>query len=119
MASDEELEREIVEYQKMEKQLEAVLSQRYQLETQLEELKNALKLLEKTDEDVYKSSGTILVKVSKEEAKKDINDKIELIEVRLKTLRDQEEGLKNKLERLTRKLQEEIKHRSGPGGGAA
>jgi len=98
----------------MEKQLEAVLSQKYQLETQKEELKNALKLIEGSKEDiVYKSSGTVLVKVNKEEAIKDINEKLELIDVRLKTLRDQEEGLKNKLERLMKKLQEELQHRKG------
>ncbi|MEM4295354.1 MAG: prefoldin subunit beta [Candidatus Anstonellales archaeon] len=118
MATDEELEREIVEYQKMEKQLEAVMGQRYQLETQREELTTALKLIEKTSEEVYKSSGGILVKVSREEAIKDIKDKLELIEVRLKTLKDQEDGLKNKLERLMKKLQEELKHRSGPGEAA-
>ena len=116
---DPNLEKEIVEYQKMEKQLEAVTAQLLQLQAQKQEMENALELLEKAgDEPIYKSAGSVLVKVGKEEAVKDIKEKMELLELKLKTLKDQESALKNKIERLTKKLQEELSHASGPGEAA-
>ncbi len=99
-------EKEIVEYQKMEKQLEAIMAQRIQLEVQLKEIENALKELDKVSSDeIYRSLGNILIKTTKEEAKKDLEEKKVLFSSRVKTFKEQEEQYKANILRLTKKLQ--------------
>ena len=112
------LEKEIVEYQKMEKQLEAVTIQLMQMQAQKQEMENAMSLIEKTEDDIYRAAGSVFVKVNKEEALKDLKEKLELIELKIKTLKEQEEALKNKVSRITKKLQEDLSHVSGPGEAA-
>ncbi len=107
------IEKEIVEYQKAEKQLQAVMAQRLQFEMQLQEIENALKELDKAKDEVYKASGGIMVKTTKEDAIKELNDKKELLTVRLKSLKEQEEKLKNNLMRLAKKLEDELKNAGG------
>ncbi len=107
------IEKEIVEYQKAEKQLQAVMAQRLQFEMQLQEIENALKELDKAKGEVYKASGGIMVKTTKEDAIKELNDKKELLTVRLKSLKEQEEKLKNNLMRLAKKLEDELKNAGG------
>lgn len=112
------IEKEIVEYQKMEKQLEAVTSQLYQMQAQKQEMENALELLSKTGDEVYKAAGSVMVKVDKDSAVKDIKEKLELIDLKLKTMKEQEEALRNRVQRLTKKLQEELSHANSPGEAA-
>ncbi len=107
------IEKEIVEYQKAEKQLQAVMAQRLQFEMQLKEIENALNELERAKGDVYKAAGGIMIKTTKEDALKDLNEKKELITVRLKSLKEQEEKLKNNLMRLAKKLEDELKNAGG------
>lgn len=108
------LDTEIAEYQKMEKELQTILLQKYQIEMQLNEIGMALEEIEKVDEkaEVYRAIGSILIRTTVEKARDDLKERKALLDTRIKTLLQQEEKLRASLSRLTKKLQEELKHES-------
>lgn len=83
-----------------------VVSQKVQLENALKEVENAIQEVEKVDEStpIYKSVGTVLVKTKKEDVLKELNEKKETIEVRIRALSRQEEKLKERLKELQEKV---------------
>jgi len=109
------LDSEISEYQKMEKELQTILLQKYQIEVQLNEIAMALEEVEKIDEkvEIYRAIGSILIRTTVERAREDLKERKALLETRIKVLSQQEEKLRASLSRLTKKLQEELKHEGG------
>ncbi len=108
------LREKLEQAQKLQGELEAIVAQRYQLEVSLKETEKSLEELNNIDEDapIYKSVGSILVRVrSREEIKKELEEKKELLELRMKTVQKQQELLEKKLQ----EIQEEF---ARYGGGA-
>ncbi len=101
-----ELERDLVEYQNAERQLQSVLLQRHQLQLQLNEISLALEELAKAKGDIYKATGSIMLRTTGEEAEKDLKEKKDLFEIRVKALTQQEEKMKNVLMKLQKKIEE-------------
>ena len=94
------LKEKLEQAQRLQGELETIVSQRYQLEVSLKETEKSLEELGKVDDNtpIYKSIGSILVKVkSKEEIKKELDEKKELLELKMKTVTKQQELLENKL----------------------
>ena len=112
---DQELEKELVEYEGIEKQLQVLVLQKHQLQLQLNEINLATEELKKAKGEVFKSVGSLLVKTTKEEADADLKERKGLIEVKLSTVSKQEEKLRTKLTELQTKLQEKLKQAQGKG----
>ncbi len=88
-----------------QQQLQGILAQKESLNLQLMEINKALENLEQTKEKtIYKISGPILIKSDKEEVKKDLNERKEMITLRIKTLEKGEKRLKEKFEELRAKI---------------
>ncbi len=104
-----EMERDLVEYQNAERQLQSVLLQKHQLQLQLNEITLALEELEKAKADVFKAAGSIMVKTTKEEAQRDLKEKKELFDIRVKALSQQEEKMKTSLMKIQKKIEEGAK----------
>ncbi len=96
----------IAQLQTVQQQLQMVVSQKVQLENALKEIEEAIGEVEKTDEStpIYKSVGTVLVKTKKDDILKELNEKKETIEVRIRALSRQEEKLKERLQELQNKV---------------
>lgn len=108
------VEEEVVEFQKLDKQFQAIMAQRMQLEAQKNDMHNALKELEKTTaKEVYKLVGGIMVKSTPEDAKKDLEHKIQLVEKGLVKFLEEENNLRDKLTRLSKKLEQFLGRQSG------
>jgi prefoldin beta subunit len=90
----------------MEQQYQMVVTQKQKLSIELNETTLASEELEKETDTVYKSIGTILVKVKKEDLKGELAEKKENLEVRLKTLERQEQRLLEKLKNLRAKIEQ-------------
>jgi prefoldin beta subunit len=106
------IEDRIIEFQKMEKQLEMYMGQRYQFEMQLAETSIALEeigILEENSE-LYKSTGGFFIKTKKGIALDELNGRKSLLESRIKMFKDQEDKLKSNLTRLGKSLEEEMKN---------
>ncbi len=95
------MQQKILEFERNRNQLMGVSGQKQQLQVQSQTLKLTLEELEKTKEkQVYKAVGNILILSDTTKVKKDVKEKMESAELRLKTIQKQEESLVNKLNSL-------------------
>ncbi|MDD5023223.1 MAG: prefoldin subunit beta [Candidatus ainarchaeum sp.] len=109
-----ELEKNLMQYQNLEKQLQSAMLQKNQLQLQVNEIDLAIKELSKTsEEEVFKSIGAIMVKTTKENAQKDLEDRKKMSELRINSLTKQEEQLKSKLDELREVLEASLKPHQG------
>ncbi len=113
---NEDLNRSLVEYENMEKQLEVLLIQKHQLQIQSNEVRHALDELKKAEGEVYRSVGSIMLHTTKEAAEADLKERQEIIEVKLNAINKQEEKLRSTVMDSQKKLQEKMKE-YGKGGG--
>lgn len=103
MAEAKETEQKINQLQLLEQNLQNLSLQRQQFQTQLIEIENALKELETTNQ-AYKIISNIMVLSNKDDLKKDLNQRKELVEVRIKNLEKQEEKLRLKSKHLQKEI---------------
>jgi prefoldin beta subunit len=88
-----------------------VLTQKQQLEMELNEAEQALSELEKlTDKAViYKSIGSLLVKSKRTKVTAELNEKKDLLNMRIGVLGKQEERLRSQVKDLQTKLQQDLR----------
>lgn len=101
-------EAEITQLQLLQQNLQNNLLQRQQLERQAAEIDSALNELE-TSPSAYKILGQIMVASKKEELQKELKEKKELLDLRVRNLAKQEQTLKQKSEELRQKVLENLK----------
>lgn len=85
-------------------QRETLRFQKLEAERALDEMKNM-----KGSDEVFKAVGPILIKSKKSDIEKDLKEKMEMADVRLKTIESQEEKIRNKVEELQKKLEALLK----------
>jgi len=93
------------EFQQLQRQLQMVLMQRQQMAVQMEEMKNANDELKKASGTVYRLVGSLMIESSKEDAKKDVTERLETYEVRNATMQKQEERMRARLDGLRGELE--------------
>jgi len=105
----------LIDLQTFQQQMQTVMIQKETLNIQNIEIEKALEELKKTTtEDVYKAVGPILIKSTKKELEKELSEKKETLELRLKSLQKQEERLKEKLKETQEKFEEFLKAQEKP-----
>ncbi len=107
--TDEELTKSLVDYEKLEKQLEILLIQKHQLQLQINETKHALEETKKAKGEIYRQIGSVLIKKPKEEVEQELKGQEELLEVKLNAISKQEERLRETVVDTQKKLQEKMK----------
>ena len=103
MEMSEETQNKLVQYQQIQQQMQYLGVQRYQLEAQLKESEKALEAVSKlkAGTPIYQSVGSLLVKVEDVPAlKKELAEKKESQELRVKTLERQEKQMRERHEEL-------------------
>ncbi|MGC9072057.1 MAG: prefoldin subunit beta [Acidilobus sp.] len=85
----------------------AIVQQRLAAETSLSEIEKVLERLNSLSDDaeVYKMTGFVLVRASKADLLKELQDRKEELELKIKALKNQEDLVKGELERLASELQ--------------
>ncbi len=122
--SQEEIQDEIAKAQQLEQQLQAVMNQKQQLQVKSKDLEKALDELERLDEEatIYQEVGEILVKVEdNEEMIDELKEDKETTDVRLDSLENKEEKLRDQFQDLQQKLSSQLgglQQGGGPMGGA-
>jgi prefoldin beta subunit len=102
---EKETEQLLSQAQLYQQQIQTLITQKTALSMELNEIKKALEEIEKTKEkSVLKVSGPILIKVDTKDMKKDLGEKENMINLRLKTIEKQEVKVKEKIEELRSKL---------------
>ncbi len=108
MELSKETQESISKLQLIEQNVQALLMQRQQFQTQLFEVESALKELEKTD-DAFKIVGNVMIKTDKAALKAELSSKKEIIDLRLKNLDKQEKQMKEKAESLQKDVMSKMK----------
>ena len=101
-----EQQQEFSRFQAIQQNLEVIIQQRTNIESQLKELEYAVKELEKTDDNaiVYKAIGGIFIKKSQPEVLEKSKERQELLGIQVKSLSNKEAQLKKSFETQQAKL---------------
>lgn len=108
----------LYDFEKNRAQLMNVTSQKQQLELQLKALEQASEELSSTSEKkVYKAVGNILILKDVADVVKDVNERKEIIDLRIKTLVKQEDSITKKLNQLKHQIESFQKQQADSMGG--
>lgn len=91
-----------------EQNLQNLLSQRQNFQTQLMEVQSAIKETQNSKE-VYKIIGNIMVLSDNSKIKEELKDKEEMLNIRIKNIQKKEEELKEKSKVLQEEIFKEVK----------
>lgn len=98
----------------LQQQLQNILTQKEAMGIQVLEIKKALDELAKSGEkEIYKIAGPILIKSQKTDVLKELRERDEMFDLRLKSLEKEEKRIKLKLEELRERLAKGFKQPVG------
>jgi len=105
-----QLQEQLGRLQQLQQTLQAVITQRRQLELELNEGENALEELDKmTDEAIiYKSVGSLLVKVEKKKIVEELKENKELLNARITVLGRQQKRAEERIKELQSNIQSSL-----------
>ena len=106
---DEETAKQIQDLQVLEQNTQNLLIQKQAFQLELSETENALEEIKKSGDEVYKIVGQIMIKARKQELEKDLKQKKEIIDLRLKSMEKQESFLKEQLTKKRDEIMSKIK----------
>ncbi len=111
MENSKETENKIAQLQMLEQNIQNFLVQKQTFQAQLIEVDNALEELEKTKGNSYKIVGAVMIAAEKEDLKKDLNEKREIVNLRINSIEKQENQLKDKALKLQSEVLNKIKEK--------
>lgn len=104
---NDDTKEKINQLQNLEQNINTIIGQKQQFQSQQIEIENALSQVKKTDK-VFRIIGSIMVASSKDDVNKELNEKQDLVNLRLKTMEKQEEKLKNKANDIQKEVLKEM-----------
>jgi prefoldin beta subunit len=102
-----QLQNKIAQFQQMQQQIQMLSSQKFQLEAQLRDTERAIEELAKAPAEapIFKSVGSLMVRAeNKESIEKELAEKKETIDIRIKALDRQEKHMMEKFQSLQQEL---------------
>ncbi len=108
MKIDEETGKKIQELQILEQNLQNLLMQKQTVQIELTEIENALSDLKKSDDEVYKVVGGIMLRSDKATLTSELGEKKKIMELRISTIEKQEKFLDEKAEKFKKDISEII-----------
>ncbi len=106
---DEELQKRIQNLQSLEQDFQQLVSQKQNIQLELNESNTALEEVQKTDKDVFQVLGNVMVSADKDKLKKDLEETKQNLDSRLKTLEKQETSLRENIERIRNEVMSKMK----------
>ena len=108
------VQEQLAKLQQTQQNLQSILMQKQQLESEKLETEKALEELKKASDDelVFKHAGTIMMKSNKKDLIEELEEQVELAKTKASLLVKQEERLKTTLKELETKIQEMMKNPS-------
>ena len=102
--------------QQLQQQLQTILQQKAQYEMAVREAKRAQEEISDSAEDavMYMSVGTVMMQKKKEVVNTKLAEKVETLELRIKSLEKQEKMLQTKFEQLQGQIKAAIEGKSSP-----
>ena len=111
-----QVQQRLLRLQQRQQTLQAVLRQKQQLELDLTQVEQALSELETLNDSaiIYKSIGSLLVKSERAKVADELNERKDLLNMRINVLGKQEERLRSQIKDLQLKLQRDLRPLSPP-----
>jgi len=108
------VQEQLARLQQTQQNLQSIMMQKQQLESEKLETEKALEELKKAgdDESVFKHAGTIMIKSNKKDLIDELEEHVELAKTKASLLVKQEERLKITLKEQETKIQEMMKNPS-------
>ena len=108
------VQEQLAKLQQTQQNLQSILMQKQQLESEKLETEKALEELKKASDDelVFKHAGTVMIKSNKKDLIEELEEHIELAKTKSSLLVKQEERLKTNLKEQETKIQEMIQNTS-------
>ena len=108
------VQEQLARLQQTQQNLQSILMQKQQLESEKLEIEKALEELKKASDDelVFKHAGTIMIKSNKKDLIEELEEQVELAKTKASILVKQEERLKTTLKEQETKIQEMIQNSS-------
>jgi prefoldin beta subunit len=102
--------------QQIQQQLQTILSQKAQYEIAVREAKRAKEEISDAADDavMYMSVGTVMMQKKKEVVNTKLTEKIEMLELRIKSLEKQEKMMQGKFEQLQAQIKAAIEGKGTP-----
>ncbi|MDD5142828.1 prefoldin subunit beta [Methanoregula sp.] len=102
--------------QQVQQQLQTILQQKAQFEMAVREAKRAQEEIADSPEDavMYMSVGTVMMQKKKEVVNTKLTEKVETLELRIKSLEKQEKMLQGKFEQLQAQIKAAIEGKGAP-----
>src|SRR3989338_4754752 len=97
---NKEIQEKIEQLQVLEHNVQHISTQKQSMQAQLIEIGSALKALDKNKKQAFKIIGAVMIESTKEELVKDLSEKKEFIEVKLKNYEKQEEKLRESAKKI-------------------
>ena len=106
----------LLRLEQLQQTLQAVITQKQQIELELSETDSALEEMQKIADDtpIYKSIGSLLIKTEKTKVTTELTERKDLLNTRINVLTKQEERLRSQMKDLQTKLQQDLKPLSPP-----
>ena len=106
----------LLRLQQAQQTLQAVVTQKQQIELEIGEIDNAQEEIKNTTDDtpIYKSIGSLLIKTEKTKITTELTERKELLNTRLNILTKQEERVRTQMKDLQTRLQQDLNPVSPP-----
>jgi prefoldin beta subunit len=104
------VQNQIAMLQQLQQQLQTVISQKAQYDLAVREAKRAQEALKDLSDDaeVFMNIGTVLVQQQKAKVEASLTEKVETLEIRIKSLEKQEKAMQTKFEQLSAQVKEAL-----------
>jgi prefoldin beta subunit len=97
-------DKQIQEMQMLEQNVHQIMMQKQAFQMELSETQASLNELEKSDDEVFKIVGQLMIKTKKSEIKQELLSREKILKLRTDSLAKQEETLTKKLEEIRDKV---------------
>jgi len=110
MNLDQKTTQKIQELQLIEQNLQNFSLQKQSIQVEINEITNALNEISKTNDEVFRILGGIMIKANKTDLKKELEEKIKVSEIKINSFDKQEKILEEKSKKLREELNETMKN---------
>ncbi len=111
MELDEETQHKIRELQMTEQNAQNFSLQKQAFQIELDEASSSLEETKKASGDIFKITGQIMIRANREEIIKELEEKQEILSLRIKSIEKQEKLFIEKLEKLREEIENKLKNK--------
>src|SRR3989338_5937663 len=113
MKLKKETQERIAHLQMLEQNIQNSILQKQTAQNHIFEIDDAISEINSAKDATYKIIGNVMIKKTKEELKKDLESRKEVLNIRIKNIEKQEEELKKRAEELQETLINELQDQKG------